>query len=275
MNRPVDVRLYAAVRREADKKFDAHGVYKSSWIVREYKRRGGRYQSIKKPSSGLQRWFREQWVDLNRPIRTKSGAVAGYEACGRTHATMQSTSRYPLCRPSVRVNKSTPRTYREMSEQEIATAKRDKARKTRHLVASGGGTAQYYGRKSDVNLTVPAAVKKWALYAFKLRDVGFQGATRTGWLRAKQLATKDAIPIEDVRYMSAWYRRHVYTSYPTYQAWEAAGRPKTSDWFRKRGIIAWLTWGGTSGLKWMNSPTVLRALSKHYNKRYERFVRKN
>ncbi len=53
-------------------------VYKSVWIVREYKKRNGTFADTKPKdnSEGLLRWFREKWVDLNRPG----------EACGRKNA---------------------------------------------------------------------------------------------------------------------------------------------------------------------------------------------
>jgi hypothetical protein len=93
--------LYESVKRAASKKFLAPtSAYKSAWIVREYKKRGGQYVGSKgskgsKGSTGLTRWFRERWVD-----------VATMKPCGRRSAS--SNTPYPLCRPSVRVSASTP-----------------------------------------------------------------------------------------------------------------------------------------------------------------------
>ena len=73
-----DKELYNKVKRMADKKFESKtGIYKSSWIVKEYKRLGGKYKG-KKPSvksPGLKRWYKEKWVDLNRPIRNSKGKI--------------------------------------------------------------------------------------------------------------------------------------------------------------------------------------------------------
>ncbi|NDD83504.1 hypothetical protein EBZ38_04375 [bacterium] len=142
------------------------------------------------------------------------------------------------------------------------------ATQNEHLNNQSGGKAQYYGRKGKINIKVPNAVKNSALYAFKLKDMGFKGGLATGWKRAKQLATKDTIPIQDLKYIRAWFARHIYTSYPTYKAWKKAGRPKHSSYFRKNGIIAWLIWGGDAGFRWINSQKVLGLLNKHYNKKY-------
>jgi len=278
MSIPVDSRLYKYVKRLADQKFESKtGVYKSSWIVREYKKRGGRYkgEKNKKSLSGLKRWYREEWVDLNRPIRNSKGKTIGYKPCGRSN--IRSKEKYPLCRPSKRVSKSTPRTYKEIGKRSLSRAKRDKQRVTRHKnIKFGAGSvrSQFYGKKSSVMVTVPENVKKMALYAFKLKKLGFRGATTTGWRRAKQLATKDSIPIEDLRYMRAWYARHVYTSYPGYRSWIKSGRPKTKEWHKKHAIISWLTWSGDAGFKWINSKRVINILNKHFNKDYKEIKRK-
>jgi len=48
MNKPLDITLYNKVKREANQKYKTHGAYKSGWIVKTYKERGGRYKG-KKP----------------------------------------------------------------------------------------------------------------------------------------------------------------------------------------------------------------------------------
>lgn len=269
---PADKKLYEYVKRLADKKFTSKsGIYRSSWIVREYKKRGGKYigrkTSVKSP--GLRRWYKEKWVDLNRPIKNSKGRVIGYKPCGRTSASKKSS--YPLCRPSKIITKGTPRTFREISKKSIRRAKKDKSKvKHRSNIKFGGGHKQYRGRKSSVMVKVPQNVKKWAAYAFKLKTIGFRGGVDTGWRRAKQLATKESIPIEDLRYMHAWFSRHIVTSYPTYKKWKDAGRPKTKEWHNKRGIIAWQIWGGNAAFNWVNSKKNLKLLSQYFNKSYNK-----
>lgn len=117
MPEPVDLKLYKLVKRLADKKFESKsGVYKSSWIVREYLKRGGKYHGKRSKKKGLLRWYSEKWVDLNR--KNKS--------CGRPSA--KSKGKYPLCRPTKRVTKETPRTVNELSKSSIRKAKREKAK---------------------------------------------------------------------------------------------------------------------------------------------------
>jgi len=129
---------------------------------------------------------------------------------------------------------------------------------------SGSGKKQFYGKKSSVMVKVPTNVKNTAIYAYKLRKLGFKGGQETGWKRAKQLSTKETIPLEDLRYMRAWFARHVFTSYPTYRKWQKAGRPKDNFWHNKHGIISWIIWGSDSAFRWVNSTKNINLLNKHF-----------
>lgn len=128
MPEPTNKKLYSQVKTLANKKFKSpSGIYRSSWIVREYKKRGGRYSGSKSKSTGLKRWFKENWVDLNRPIRNSKGKITGYKKCGRKSVKgSNGRYKYPLCRPSRRVNKGTPKTYKQLSKSSIDHAKRMK-----------------------------------------------------------------------------------------------------------------------------------------------------
>lgn len=47
-NVPIDKELYARVKTAAKRKFKVYpSVYANSWLVREYKKRGGRYRVAK------------------------------------------------------------------------------------------------------------------------------------------------------------------------------------------------------------------------------------
>lgn len=84
----LDQSLYDRVRREADKIYDKPSAYKSGWIVKTYKERGGRYADDNKPKD-LERWFKEKWGDIG----------------GR---------KYPVYRPFKRVSAKTPLTASEI-----------------------------------------------------------------------------------------------------------------------------------------------------------------
>lgn len=278
-SKPSDKKLYERVKKMADKKFQSKtGIYKSSWIVSEYKKLGGKYIGLKPKKSGLKRWYKEKWVDLNRPIKNSSGQISGYKPCGRPgilKKSRDSKEKYPLCRPTKRVTFQTPRTISEISKRDIASAKREKAKIENKgnikFGSSGGGSgSQFYGKKSDIMIPVPQNVKLVALYSYKLQKLGFGGGIETGWKRAHQLATRKSIPIEDLRYMRNWFARHLYASYPSYKAWVKAGKPlDETKWHNKHGIISWYIWGGDPAFKWVNSIKNISLLNKHYGKDYE------
>jgi hypothetical protein len=120
MSQPVNKQLYDTVKQEASKVFDSPtGAYRSAWIVREYKKRGGTYTGARDKESGLTRWFNEDWVDLNRPL---GGGT--YAPCGRKDA---SKGMYPLCRPINRL-KGTPKTVSQLTKKEIDLAKKLKVK---------------------------------------------------------------------------------------------------------------------------------------------------
>ena len=48
MAEPTNKKLYDKVKQEADKKFAKPSAYKSAWIVREYKKQGGKYKGKRK-----------------------------------------------------------------------------------------------------------------------------------------------------------------------------------------------------------------------------------
>jgi hypothetical protein len=82
-------------------------------------------------SGGLKQWFDEKWVDV------KTG-----KECGRSGKDKNGRP-YPACRPSRRVNSTTPKTTSEMSSSEKAKFKREKTSGQRinynHKRAQQGG----------------------------------------------------------------------------------------------------------------------------------------
>ena len=88
-----DPELYALVKQYADGVYAKPSAYKSGFIVKTYKSLGGTY-SGEKPKSGLTSWYKERWVDVGEKD-------------------------YPVFRPTIRVNKSTPLTVAEVDPQNL------------------------------------------------------------------------------------------------------------------------------------------------------------
>lgn len=107
-------KLYAKIVSEAKRKFDVWpSIYASSWVVQQYKKRGGGY-SGKKPQQGLTRWYKEKWIDVCK--------LPKIVQCGRSSPPKDMKkwkSTYPYCRPMYKVSKGTPRTARTFSPAQI------------------------------------------------------------------------------------------------------------------------------------------------------------
>ena len=77
--KPIDKELYEKVKQMASEKFETPtSWYRSAWIVKTYKKLGGRYDTPKTKEvekQGLIRWANEQWVNLNAPIYDTRGKL--------------------------------------------------------------------------------------------------------------------------------------------------------------------------------------------------------
>jgi hypothetical protein len=103
----LDQALYNRVKQRADQIYSKPSAYKSGYIVREYKSRGGEYKSDSEPKK-LEQWFRESWRDIGNKD-------------------------YPVYRPTKRVDESTPLTVSEIDpknlKQQIANKQKIKGLK--------------------------------------------------------------------------------------------------------------------------------------------------
>jgi hypothetical protein len=68
-----------------------------------------------------------------------------------------------------------------------------------------------------------------------------KGMTPVGWARARQLASKSEIGLSTVKRMAAFNRHRKNAA--------VAPEYKDTPW-KDRGYVAWLGWGGTSGIDW-------------------------
>ena len=106
MPEPKNKKLYEEVKKEVYKKYPKNSTYRSGLLVQEYKKRGGTYEGKENKSSGLNRWFKEKWVNQRGEV--------GYK------------NKSDIYRPSVRVNKDTPTTHKELTATQIKNAQQEK-----------------------------------------------------------------------------------------------------------------------------------------------------
>lgn len=111
MPEPTDKDLYEKVKRDILNKYK-HSAYRSGLIVKEYKKqyflkhKNHNAYSGSKANSNLKRWFDEKWVNQRGEI--------GYNKKG------------DIYRPSIRVTKDTPTTWKELTTQQIKKASIEK-----------------------------------------------------------------------------------------------------------------------------------------------------
>jgi hypothetical protein len=89
-------------------------------------------------SGGLTQWFAEKWVDI------KTG-----KKCGRSGKDKNGRP-YPACRPSKRVNSTTPKTKSEMSAAEKAKFKKSK---------TSGKRIDYNHKRAQQGIEVPRTIR--------------------------------------------------------------------------------------------------------------------
>jgi len=119
MPQPRDKKLYNKTKQYIYKKYPKHSAYRSGLLVQEYKKRFSKkygkkrdpYIGKKTEKKGLGRWFREKWVNQRGEV--------GYRY------------KSDVYRPSKRITKKTPKTYKELSKQQIKIARSKKYRKGR------------------------------------------------------------------------------------------------------------------------------------------------
>jgi len=121
MAKPIDTELYNKIKRLANDVFKSPtGIYRSMWISKKYIDAGGEYDTPKNNTkSKTKKWLAEKWIDLNNPIM-KGNKIIGYNRCGSKN--IDNPLIYPLCRPSVKIDSSTPRIYQTINKKDIEKA---------------------------------------------------------------------------------------------------------------------------------------------------------
>jgi hypothetical protein len=116
---PKDLKLYQSVKKRVYKVNPVHSAYRSGTVVKRYKeafkRKYGEkmspYDGKKPQTTGLPRWFKEDW-------KSDSGKY-------------RYTSKSSVYRPTVRVTSQTPTTFAELTAKRLRRAKREKAQRGR------------------------------------------------------------------------------------------------------------------------------------------------
>ena len=112
VNKPKDQKLYDRVKARVYKEIPTHSAYRSGQLVKKYKeaykRKHGNTNAYSgtKTKDGLTRWFDEKWSNQR--------GGSGYKKKGDVY------------RPTKKVSKKTPTTFKELSKTEISKAMKEK-----------------------------------------------------------------------------------------------------------------------------------------------------
>lgn len=106
-NNVINKKLYESIKEKIKKSIKGRrwGAYDSGRLVKEYKKKGGKY-SGKKGKTPLGRWYKEKWIDACSWPKKKP--------CGR-----KTNEKIAYCRPSVRVDSATPKLIQSLSKKQI------------------------------------------------------------------------------------------------------------------------------------------------------------
>lgn len=114
MPEPKDKELYNAIKEDIISKYKP-SAYRSTLLVKEYKKEfekkygnNNSYIGKKDKNKGLARWWSEEWKNQRGEI--------GYNKKG------------DIYRPTIRINKETPITWKELTPEQIEKASKEKER---------------------------------------------------------------------------------------------------------------------------------------------------
>lgn len=97
---PTNQKLYDEVKDFIMSRYKKNSAFASGAIVKEYKRRGGKYKNDGKEKN-LERWFDEKWIDINPLL-----GITDDDA-------------YPVFRPTKKVNEKTPTLVQEIPAKRL------------------------------------------------------------------------------------------------------------------------------------------------------------
>lgn len=87
-----------------------HSAYKSMWLAKENKNK-----TVK--NGDLKRWIDEKWINLTASLYDNKPY-----ACGKKHLQQVIDKKPSVCRPSVKINKDTPKLASEFTKKQIQKA---------------------------------------------------------------------------------------------------------------------------------------------------------
>ena len=108
MSKIANQELYDKVKKDIYATYPKHSAYRSSLLVKTYKEQGGKYIGKTNSKKGLAKRHKETWLNTRGEVCYKY--------------------KNDVYRPTVKVNKDTPTTFKELTKEQIEKAKVEKSR---------------------------------------------------------------------------------------------------------------------------------------------------
>jgi hypothetical protein len=117
-NNVIHKTLYRQIKNQIDKELNSQkrrwSLYASGRLVKEYKKQGGKYRGSKPKNTGINRWFKEEWINV---CKLPKHVQCGRKNVPKTYKQMKRS--FPYCRPIHRISKNTPKTVDEITTKQI------------------------------------------------------------------------------------------------------------------------------------------------------------
>jgi hypothetical protein len=119
MNKFSDKDIYEKAKEIIYKQFEKASAYRSMALVKNYKEMGGKISKANKESRKTNQWLKEKWVNLT-PVALSQTTLTNAPPCG-VKGNKQGNNP-SICRPTVKINKTTPELAQNYNKQQLIRA---------------------------------------------------------------------------------------------------------------------------------------------------------
>lgn len=119
MSKFLDKEIYNRAKKMADKKYEKNSAYKSMYMMEQYDKLGGRINT-KLKKSGTDKWLKEKWKNATALAMGLESKINKLPVCGNKHPKQKNNP--SICRPTKKINKTTPTLLQEFNKKQIKKA---------------------------------------------------------------------------------------------------------------------------------------------------------
>lgn len=120
MSKFLDKKIYERAKKIVDERHKKHSAYKSMDLIKTYKKELGGKIDETKDKKGTNKWLKEKWINLTPYALGNVKNIKDSPKCG---VKGKKQGKNPsICRPSKKVNKSTPQTAEKYTKKQLVKA---------------------------------------------------------------------------------------------------------------------------------------------------------